>query len=157
MKVREKLFFMALAVIVLAYGTHELVIHLRPKPPSPQQIGLEWLRQEYNIPAEAYEQIAALHQEYFIRCDEMCATMERAHRPLLQRSRRPLSQENRSAALKREKAVWENCLDNMVLHLKTVASLMPPAEGERFLKDILPEVINPPELQKLRSQVTPLQ
>ncbi|MEN3939949.1 hypothetical protein WJU23_01545 [Prosthecobacter sp. SYSU 5D2] len=157
MKVREKLFFMALAVIILAYGTHELVIYLRPAPPSPRQIGLEWLRQEYKIPDEAYEKIAALHQEYFVRCDEMCATMERAHRPLLQRSRKPVSQEMQAAAIKREKAVCENCLENMVLHLNTVAALMPPAEGERFLKDILPEVINPPELQKLRSQVNPLQ
>ena len=157
MTVREKFFFMGLVIALLAWAGHGAVTYLRPKPPSPRQIGLEWLRQEYNIPAEAYKKIAALHQEYFIRCDEMCATMERAHRPLLQRSRRPLSQEKRSAVLKREKAVCENCLDNMVLHLKTVAALMPPAEGERFLKDILPEVINPPELQKLRSQVNPLQ
>ncbi|TDU71242.1 hypothetical protein EI77_02364 [Prosthecobacter fusiformis] len=157
MNVREKLFFMALAVIILAYSAHELVIHLRPKPPSPQEIGLEWLRQEYKIPDEAYGKIARLHQDYFLRCDEMCATMKRAHRPLIQRSRNPTSREQKSAALSREKAVCENCLDNMVQHLRTVAALMPPAEGERFLADILPEVINPPELQKLRSQVTPLQ
>ncbi len=157
MKIREKLFFMALAAILLAYSAHEVVIHLRPVPPSPRQIGMEWLRQEYDIPQEAYEKIAALHQDYFVRCDEMCATMERAHRPLIQRSRMPLAKETQSAALKREKAVCENCLENMVQHLKDVAALMPPAQGERFLKDILPEVINPPELQKLRSQVTPLQ
>lgn len=157
MNIRQKLFFMALAVIVLAYATHALVTHLRPAPPSPRQIGLEWLRQEYNIPDEAYAKIAALHQEYFVRCDEMCATMERAHRPLLHRSRKGVPQETRTAAMRREKAVCENCLENMVLHLTTVAALMPPAEGERFLKDILPEVINPPELQKLRSQVNPLQ
>ncbi|MBB5038601.1 hypothetical protein [Prosthecobacter dejongeii] len=157
MKIREKLFFMALAVILLAYTAHEVVIHLRPVPPSPRQIGLEWLRAEYDIPQEAYEKIAALHQDYFVRCDEMCATMERAHRPLIQRSRTPQSKETPSAALKREKAVCENCLENMVQHLKNVAALMPSVQGERFLKDILPEVINPPELQKLRSQVTPLQ
>lgn len=157
MKIREKLFFMALAAILLAYTAHEVVVRLRPVPPSPRQIGLEWLREEYAIPQEAYEKIAALHQDYFVRCDEMCATMERAHRPLIQRSRTPLSKETKSAALKREKAVCENCLENMVQHLKTVAALMPSDQGERFLKDILPEVINPPELQKLRSQVTPLQ
>lgn len=157
MKVREKLFFMALAVILLAYGAHALVVHLRPKPPSPRQVGLEWLRQEYHIPEGAYQKIVALHQEYFVRCDEMCATMERAHRPLLQRSRQSLPAESKSAAMKREKAVCENCLDNMVQHLHTVAAMMPPPEGERFLKDILPEVMNPPELQKLRSQVPPIQ
>jgi hypothetical protein len=157
MRARVKLVFMALAAVALAYSAHEVVIHLRPKPPSPRQIGLEWLRQEYNIPDEAYQKIALLHQEYFVRCDEMCATMERTHRPLLHRKGVAMTQEMRARALRHEKAVCENCLDNMVLHLTKVAALMPPLEGERFLKDILPEVINPPELQKLRSQVNPSQ
>lgn len=157
MNVREKLLCLAVTVTVLAYGTHEAVLHLRPKPLSTRQIGLEWLRQEYKVTDAAYQKIVALHQDYFIRCDEMCATMERAHRPLIQRSRRAQSEQAKSAALQREKALCENCLDNMVHHLRAVAALMPSTEGERFLKDILPEVINPPELQKLRSQVTPLQ
>lgn len=154
MKAREKLFFMLLTALALAYAAHEVVMHLRPKPPTPQQIGLEWLRQEYHLPDEAFRKIARVHENYFVRCDEMCAAMEQAHRPLLQRSRQLPS---RDSALRREKAVCENCLDSMVRHLRDVAALMPPAEGERFLKDILPEVINPPELQKLRSQVIPIQ
>lgn len=157
MKVREKLMLRVIAILVLAFITHEVVYFLRPKPATAQQIGLEWLKQEYHLPEEAFARICELHSDYFIRCDEMCANMERAHRPLIQRSRIQASQEWRAAALKREKAVCENCLDNMVGHLRTVASLMPAAQGERFLKDILPEVINPPELQKLRSQVIPLQ
>ncbi|SKA85924.1 hypothetical protein SAMN02745166_01223 [Prosthecobacter debontii] len=157
MSIREKLLIRVIAVIALAIITHEIVYYLRPKPATAQQMGLEWLKEEYHLPNDAFARIKDLHRDYFIRCDEMCANMERAHRPLLQRSRTQASQEWRMAALKREKAICENCLDNMVDHLRTVASLMPAAEGERFLKDILPEVINPPELQKLRSQVIPLQ
>lgn len=157
MNIREKLLLRVVVVIGLAFATHEIVYKLRPKPATAQQIGLDWLKQEYRIPNDAFTQISALHRDYFIRCDEMCANMQRAHRPLIQRSRAQATQEWRAAALKREKALCENCLDNMVVHLRNVAALMPPPQGERFLKDILPEVINPPELQKLRSQVTPLQ
>lgn len=156
MKAREKLFFMVLAVILLAFTAHEVVIYLRPKPQTPQQIGLEWLRKEYKVSDESYQKIIALHQDYFVRCDEMCATMERAHRPAMRFNRATSSGEVQTV-LRKEKAVCENCLDNMVQHLHAVAALMPPTEGQRFLNDILPEVINPPELQKLRSQVIPLQ
>ena len=45
----------------------------------------------------------------------------------------------------------------MVAHLRAVAALMPLAEGERFLREILPEVMHPPELQRLRSPSPPLQ
>ncbi|HEY1080775.1 MAG TPA: hypothetical protein VGE29_00850 [Prosthecobacter sp.] len=158
MNVREKLFFMLLTVVVLAYAAHEVVMSVSPKPPSAQEIGLEWLRKEYHLSDEAFGKIAALHKDYFVRCDEMCAAMERAHRPLIQRGRMPAGPDkSQASALRREKAVCENCLDSMVQHLRSVAALMPPEEGQRFLKDILPEVINPPELQQLRSQVIPLQ
>ncbi len=157
MSVREKLFFMGVVIALLAWAGHGAMTALRPKPPSPRQIGLEWLRQEYQVPEDAYQKIIALHEDYFVRCDQMCATMEQAHRPLLQRGRMPLGPEQRREALRKEKAVCESCLDSMVQHLRTVAGLMPADEGRRFLNDILPEVINPPELQQLRTEVPPVQ
>lgn len=147
---------MVLTVVFLAFAAHEVVIKMRPKPPSQQEIGLEWLRKEYHLPDDAYARIVTLHREYFVRCGEMCATMERAHRPQAFRDRGQMSQ-SQASLRRKEKAVCENCLDNMVHHLRAVAALMPEPEGERFLKDILPEVINPPVLQKLRSQVSPHQ
>jgi hypothetical protein len=156
MKVREKLFFLVLTVVFLAFAAHEAVIRVRPKPLSAQEIGLQWLRKEYHLPDDAYVKIAALHREYFVRCDEMCASIKRARRPQVFRDRGQMSQ-SQASQLRKEKAVCENCLENMVHHLRDVAALMPEPQGARFLRDILPEVINPPELQKLRTQVPPHQ
>lgn len=156
-QVGAKLLLMSLAMAALAYAAHEAVLRWRPKPPDPRELGLAWLRQEYRLGDEAFARIADLHRDYFVRCDAMCASLEQAHRPLLLRGRNSLPESSRQQALQREKALCESCLDSMVAHLRAVAALMPLAEGERFLREILPEVMHPPELQRLRSPSPPLQ
>ncbi len=154
-----------LGIAALVLVTHEAVLRLSPPPPDPQQLGLAWLKAEYQVPDEAFARITTLHEEYFARCDAMCAQMIGAHRPALPRAARNLGprdaerlrQQAAAAAREREKALCESCLDTMVAHLQAVAALMPAGQGERFLRDLLPKLVNPRELQELRVSPRPVQ
>lgn len=155
----------ALGIVALVLVAHETVRRLTPSPPDPHELGLAWLKEEYHVPEEAFAKIAVLHEDYFARCDAMCAQMLGAHRPTLPRASRKLSpgeaktlrSRAETAAREREKALCESCLGTMVKHLETVAALMPASEGDRFLRDLLPELINPRELQELRATSRPVQ
>jgi hypothetical protein len=156
MDLRLRLFFLALLTCVLAVTAFQITRQLQPKAPSREAIGLDWLRHEYQLSDEAFARISDLHHDYFARCDAMCAEMIAAHRPQSLRSRlRPA--DTAQDARRREKAICERCLDTMVSHLRSVAAQMEPAQGSRFLADILPEVLHPPELEQLQSQTSPVQ
>jgi hypothetical protein len=163
LSLKAGLVVLGFALLVLV--THEAVLRLTPPPPDPHQLGLAWLKAEYRVPDEAFAKISVLHEEYFARCDAMCAQMLGAHRPALPRTARNLGprdaerlrQQAAAAAREREKALCESCLGTMVAHLEAVAALMPAVEGERFLKDLLPELVNPRELQDLRASSRPVQ
>lgn len=154
-----------LGMAVLVLLAHEAVLRLSPPPPDPQQMGLAWLKAEYQVPDAAFAKITALHEDYFARCDAMCAQMIGAHRPALPRAARNLGprdterlrQQAAADALAREKALCETCLDTMVAHLQAVAALMPAGQGERFLQGLLPKLVNPRELQELRASSRPVQ
>ncbi len=157
MDLRFRLFLFVLLACVLAATAFQITRQLQPKPPSRETIGLDWLHHEYQISDEAFARISALHHDYFARCDTMCAEMIAAHRPSRLRSRLPASQSAIQEASRREKAICERCLETMIGHLRAVAALMEAEQGRRFLADILPEVIHPPELEQIQSQTRPVQ
>lgn len=111
---------------------------LRPRE-SPQEIGLRWLKEEYLLDAAAFGRIRALHDEYFTQCTKMCRQIEAAARPLLWRARhRSREYGDVGFQLSQEQALCGDCEKAAVQHLQQVAVLMPPAEGKRFLDDVLP-------------------
>lgn len=75
--------------------------------PKRESIGLEWLRQEHPLSDEAHERIIRLHQEYFSRCDAMCAEMIAAHRPSTLRHRARSATNSPEERLRREKPICE--------------------------------------------------
>lgn len=164
MTLRWKLFLAVLGVAGLGIGSHEVVYRLRPKPPSMQERGLAWLREEYRIPEESFRRIEALHHDYFRQCDLMCAEMVSAarlsslrgarasQRDLMQARRQ---QQEREATRQRQKALCDRCLGTMVQHLQSVAALMPADQGRRFLQEILPELTHPRELLDLEPSAAP--
>jgi hypothetical protein len=111
---------------------------LRPRE-SPQEIGLRWLKEEYLLDAAAFGRIRALHDEYFTQCTKMCRQIAAAARPLLWRARhRSREYGDVGVQLSQEQALCGDCEKAAVQHLQQVAVLMPPAEGKRFLDDVLP-------------------
>lgn len=158
MKLRWKMFLVFLAMAGLGIASHEVVYRLRPKPPSMQERGLAWLREEYHIPEESFRKIEALHRDYFEQCDLMCAEMVSSARPSGLRGTRAYQkdfirerrqQKERDASREQQKALCERCMNTMVNHLESVAALMPPEEGRRFLREIMPELTHPRELEEL--------
>lgn len=146
---RLRLLLFCLLIVALSTVGYHLTRELREPAASRETIGLEWLRQEYNIPDDRFAQIAAMHRAYFARCDAMCEDMMRAHRFSLRTDRR--SSTDAQTARQREKAICESCLDTMVGHLRAVAALLPENQQQRFLDDIMPDVLSAPELQELSS------
>lgn len=146
---RFRLLLFCLLIVALSTVGYHLTRELREPAASRETIGLEWLRQEYKIPDDRFAQIAAMHRAYFARCDAMCEEMMRAHRFSLHPARR--SSTDAKTARQREKAICESCLDTMVGHLRAVADLLPADQQQRFLNDIMPDVLSAPELQELSS------
>jgi hypothetical protein len=153
MDLRLRLFLLIILAGVLAATGFQVTRHLQHDMPTRESIGLEWLRREYQVSDEAHEKIIQLHQEYFSRCDAMCAEMIEAHRPSSLRRRSKPSTSSPEARIQREKAICERCLNNMIGHLREVSALMTPEQGRRFLSDILPEVTHPPELESLNAEL----
>lgn len=150
---RLRLFLLVIIAAVLAASAFQVTRQLQPTGPTRESIGLEWLRKEYQLSDEAHERIIQLHQEYFSRCDAMCAEMIAAHRPSTLRHRSKTSTSSLEERLQREKAICERCLNNMIGHLREVSTHMSPEQGRRFLSDILPEVTHPPELETLKAEL----
>jgi hypothetical protein len=153
MDLRLRLFLLAIIAAVLATSAFQVTKQLQPDGPSRESIGLEWLRQEYQLSDEAHERIIRLHQEYFSRCDAMCAEMIAVHRPSTLRHRSRLPATSPEERMRREKAICERCLNSMISHLRQVSAIMEPEQGRRFLSDILPEVTHPPELRTLKAEL----
>ena len=146
---RLRIFLFCLLTVAIGTVGYHLTRELREPVASRESIGLEWLRHEYQIPDDRFAQIAAMHRAYFARCDAMCEEMMRAHRFSLNPARRAST--DAQAARQREKAICETCVDTMVGHLRAVASLLPAEQQQRFLNDIMPDVLSAPELQELSS------
>ena len=153
MDLRQRLFILVIIVAVLATAAFQTTRRLRPVSPTRESIGLEWLRREYQLSDEAYEQINQLHQAYYSRCDAMCAEVIAAHRPPFLRHRDTAAITSPEKRLRLEKAICERCLNSMTGHLHQVAAFMTPEQGRRFLSDILPEVLHPPELETLNAEL----
>lgn len=147
---RLRLFLFFLFTVTLGTVGYQLTRELREPAASRESIGLEWLRREYQIPDDRFAQITAMHRAYFARCDAMCEEMLQAHRFSLHPGRRSTKSEV-LAAHQREKAICESCLETMVGHLRAVADLLPADQKQRFLEDILPDVLNASELRELRA------
>lgn len=114
---------------------------VRPRELPPQEAGLMWLRDEYQLDDATFERIHALHRDYFRRCENMCRQIDAADRPLLWRGRRSgPPPADLPAQIASERALCSDCETAATKHLEQVAALMPPEQGRRFLADIMPTI-----------------
>lgn len=133
---RLTLFFLATAALVVAalWGTRE---SLRQRE-SLQEVGLRWLKEEYQLDDATFERVSALHRDYFTQCSQMCRKLGEADRPLLWRTRQRHPQPNDlEDRLTKEQALCTECEKTATEHLRQVAELLPPGQAERFLDEML--------------------
>ena len=129
----------AVFVSALLFGT-TAYITARPEPVAGSGGAIDWLQLEFNLDAEQARRIAAIHRAQSARCEEHCQAIQRARRAL-----RVAREQNRSAAELRAaeehlEQVDRHCREALERHVREVAALMDPAEGERYLGVVLPRI-----------------
>lgn len=104
-------------------------------------MGLDWMRQEYQLDDATFAKISKLHEQYFAERQSMSTAIDAVERPLLH----PTPKEKNSAAIQKAAMKYEQELCDhyeaeTIRHLQEVAALMKPEQGERFLRDFAENV-----------------
>jgi hypothetical protein len=103
---------------------------------------MKWLRTEFHLSDAQFAAISKLHEDYSVECADHCAAIgsARAQLAAAEKSGQPAAT---LAALRRKVAERElACRTAIGVHLRKVAALMPPGQGERYLQMLLPRVEN---------------
>jgi len=87
---------------------------------------MAWLRTEFRLDDTQFAAIKKLHDDYGIVCARHCAAIMKA--------------KERAASAAELAALEKTCVEAMTGHFHRVATLMPAAEGERYLATVLPRV-----------------
>lgn len=105
---------------------------------------MEWLRREFQLEDTQFARIRTLHENYDPVCMQLCDRVSQANERLELTVR-----ENRTfspaveQALKAAMSVQEECRSAMLNHLYAVSREMSPDQGARYLRTMLPYVIEP--------------
>jgi hypothetical protein len=126
-----KNFLLTLGLALVACGAAFGIFYAMNDEPAMHRAAREkdamaWLRAEFHLDEGQFAAIKKLHDDYGSVCAEHCAAIMAARR--------------RSAPAAEIAALEKKCVDAMTTHFRRVASLMPAAEGERYLATVLPRV-----------------
>ena len=103
---------------------------------SPRETGLEWMRSEYQLSPEIFEQVKRLHEQYYADCDAMSMKISDANRHLLQgRGRVAVSEPTKRLLIQQDEELCAKFEAVTQKHLQNVAALLPPEKAQRFLDD----------------------
>ncbi|MFT3828898.1 MAG: hypothetical protein QM691_04240 [Opitutaceae bacterium] len=100
---------------------------------------LEWLRCEFHLSEAQHAAILRLHEEQSIVCAEHCALVAEA-RERLAAARRSGDAAALAAATAQERDAEAVCRASTEAHVRRVAAVMAPAQGQRYLAMVLPRL-----------------
>ena len=102
---------------------------------------MQWLRADFHLTEEQFTAIRSLHDSYAGTCMEHCRLIQEATKLRDARKGSALADPAGVAAAERQveelRAVCENAIS---AHVRKVAALMAPAEGQRYLAMVLPKI-----------------
>ena len=132
---------MVLALVVAAgtYGLTCWVQNRRPALAATDQ--LAWLRTEFHLTDAQFAQVKSLHEAYQPVCAGHCMQIMAAKKRLT-----TLEQEGKrdtpayADALKDWTALKQFCTDATLKHMQSIAAVMDPAEGRRYLDLVTPHL-----------------
>jgi hypothetical protein len=87
---------------------------------------MTWLRAEFRLNDAQFAAIKQLHENYRQKCAEHCSAI--------------MAAEHRGAPQGEVAALEKTCVEAMTVHFRSVAALMPPGQGERYLAIVLPRI-----------------
>ena len=134
---KKTILIVALAVMGLAgyFAAHILGGAACPEKMDCNPIGMQWLKQEFQLNQAQYEKIRALHESYASECCARCCELMAAQKNLA----RVLNSNNSitpevSAALERLEKAGNESRRTMLRHIYAVSREMNPGQGRRFVE-----------------------
>jgi hypothetical protein len=99
---------------------------------------MAWLRADFHLDDRQFAGIKQLHDAYAPSCEEHCRLIQEATqaRDALQTTD-PVAA---AAAGRKLQALRTTCETALAAHVRTVAALMSPADGRRYLALVLPRI-----------------
>ena len=101
---------------------------------------IEWLKADFHLSDEQASTIRRLHAGYSGTCEEHCRRIQEATRlkaSLVARNATPAQIAEADRQLQELRSVCETAIAR---HVREVARVMAPAEGERYLALVLPKI-----------------
>lgn len=141
-----KYLFGTLGLLVAAAAATGFVCYRMSSNPAMQSAvrqgdTLEWLRTDFHLDNRQFAEIRKVHESYSSVCDEHCRAIQEAvgARDALQAAG-PADPAAAAAAERRLQELRAICETAITQHVRQVATLMPPGEGERYLALVLPKI-----------------
>lgn len=136
MSATRKLLGYFLLLCLAAYVTYSAVRRHLQSQYSTRQTGLEWMRSEYQLSPEIFEQVKRLHVQYFADCEAMSMKISDVNRHLLAgRGRVAVSEQTKRLLIQQDEKLCAKFEAVTQKHLQNVAALLPPEQAKRFLDD----------------------
>ena len=123
--------------------------------PASSDLGLLWLKSEYQLDDATFGKVSALHASYYRECEQRCHLLETVDNQLLKDA--VLAKDlvpTVEAELAKEDALCHDCRQAMLKHLYAVAHVMPAEAGKRFIAEMTPLVL-PAAVHGQRKVMTP--
>ncbi len=118
---------MAVAACAVAFGvSYRMCCEQELHRAASEGDAMTWLRTEFHLNEAQFAAVKKLHSDYGMMCGEHCAAI--------------MAAKKRNAPPAEILALEKTCVEAMTAHFKSVAGLMPPAEGERYLAVVMPRV-----------------
>lgn len=102
---------------------------------------MEWLRADFHLTDTQFTAIRELHNSYAGSCEEHCRMIQEATQA--RNSLKAAQGADSAAMLAAEQKVQElriHCETAITRHVREVAALMSPEDGERYLALVLPKI-----------------
>ncbi len=119
---------LALAACAVSFGVFYGVNREPPTLRAAARDGdpMAWLKVEFKLTDAQFASIKELHEQYGTVCGEHCAAI--------------MAAQKRHAPRVEITALETECVQSMTDHFRKVASLMAPAEGQRYLAMVMPRI-----------------
>lgn len=105
---------------------------------------LAWLRTGFDLSAEQFAAVTALHRDYATVCTQHCADILAAQRKLDELRAGAADASELAAAARELERLETVCNDATLAHIRRVAALMPEEAAGRFLALVEPHLASQP-------------
>jgi len=133
---------LAVAVLLSAasvgWGAYLLGVGNQKGGTTTREDSLTWMVREFELTRAQEAAIREVHQVYTGRCEEHCEAIRRARTSLKEAMTQ--SAEKADRAERQLQELTHACEREILQHVRQVAALMSPRQGERYLRLVLPEI-----------------